>query len=41
VGEELRMKRTPTLDFVHDDSIREGMRITELLSHEERRRSPE
>src|ERR687884_217458 len=35
VGEELRMKRTPTLEFVHDDSIREGMRITELLSHEE------
>src|SRR5213594_3511586 len=28
VGLELRMKRTPTLDFVHDDSIREGMRIT-------------
>jgi len=41
VGEELRMKRTPTLDFVHDDSIHEGMRITELLSDVERRRSPE
>ena len=32
VGEELRMKRTPTLTFVHDDSIDHGMRITELLS---------
>ncbi|HEX8075052.1 MAG TPA: 30S ribosome-binding factor RbfA [Thermoleophilaceae bacterium] len=31
VGEELRMKRTPTLDFVHDDSIATGMRISELL----------
>src|SRR5438128_12165561 len=29
VGEELRMKRTPTLEFIHDDSIQEGMRITE------------
>ena len=32
VGEELRMKRTPTLAFVHDDSIDTGMRISELLS---------
>ena len=32
VGTELRMKRTPTLRFVHDDSIDTGMRITELLS---------
>ena len=36
VGEELRLKRTPTLDFVHDDSIRHGMRITELLAEEGR-----
>ena len=41
VGEELRMKRTPTLDFVHDDSIRTGMRINELLSGEARPRSTE
>jgi ribosome-binding factor A len=34
VGEELRMKRTPTLDFHYDDSIDRGMRITELLDNE-------
>ena len=32
VGEELRMKRTPTLEFVHDDSIQHGMRISRLLA---------
>ena len=32
VGEELHMKRTPTLTFVHDDSIDTGMRISELIS---------
>jgi ribosome-binding factor A len=37
VGEELRMKRTPTLAFVHDDSIDTGMRITELISDLDRR----
>ena len=37
VGQELRMKRTPTLTFVHDDSIDTGMRITELLSEVEPR----
>lgn len=31
VGRELRMKRTPTLEFVYDDSIDRGMRVTELL----------
>ena len=31
VARELRMKRTPTLKFVYDDSIEHGMRITELL----------
>jgi ribosome-binding factor A len=25
------MKRTPTLEFVHDDSIDHGFRISELL----------
>ena len=25
------MKRTPTLEFVYDESIDRGMRITELL----------
>src|SRR2546423_11721300 len=32
VGAELRMKRTPTLAFVHDDSVDTRMRITELIS---------
>jgi ribosome-binding factor A len=32
VAGELRMKRTPTLQFVFDESIERGMRITELLA---------
>ena len=32
VGEELRMKRTPKLAFVHDDSIDTGMRMERLLA---------
>ena len=31
LARELRMKRTPTLEFVLDESIDRGMRITELL----------
>jgi ribosome-binding factor A len=31
VATELRMKRTPTLEFVFDESIDRGMRISELL----------
>jgi ribosome-binding factor A len=31
IARELRMKRTPTLEFVYDDSIDRGMRISELL----------
>jgi ribosome-binding factor A len=34
IAEELRLKRTPTLEFVFDDSIDRGMRITELLEGE-------
>jgi len=34
VGTELRMKRTPTLEFVYDESVDRGMRITELLARE-------
>jgi ribosome-binding factor A len=30
------MKRTPTLDFVYDESIDRGMRISELLDREDR-----
>jgi len=31
VASELRLKRTPQLDFRYDDSAERGMRITELL----------
>lgn len=36
VATELRMKRTPVLEFVYDDSIDTGMRITGLLEDHER-----
>ena len=36
IGAELRMKHTPTLDFVYDDTAERGMRIAELLAEEER-----
>lgn len=31
LARELRMKNTPTLQFIFDESIDRGMRITELL----------
>jgi ribosome-binding factor A len=31
IASELRIKRTPTLQFVFDESIDRGMRISELL----------
>ena len=31
LGRELRMKRTPTLEFVHDYSIDQGFRIDRLI----------
>jgi ribosome-binding factor A len=34
IARELRMKRTPTLQFVFDESIDRGLRITELLDDE-------
>ena len=34
IASELRLKRTPTLQFLYDDSIDTGMRITELLEDE-------
>ena len=34
VGRELRMKRTPRLVFVHDDSIERGARLSELIDRE-------
>ncbi len=38
VAVELRMKRTPTLEFVNDESIERGMRIERLLSEADERR---
>jgi ribosome-binding factor A len=35
VGTELRMKHTPQLAFVYDDTAERGMRITQLLEEEE------
>jgi ribosome-binding factor A len=35
IADELRMKRTPTLEFVYDPSVDRGMRITEILEREE------
>jgi ribosome-binding factor A len=34
IARELRLKRTPTLQFVFDESIDRGMRISELLGDE-------
>jgi ribosome-binding factor A len=34
IARELRMKRTPTLEFVYDDSVDRSMRISELLEQE-------
>jgi ribosome-binding factor A len=35
IGTELRMKNTPQLQFVYDDTPERGMRITELLEKED------
>ena len=34
IAAEVRMKRTPTLEFLHDHSIDHGFRISELLEGE-------
>ncbi|MCL5734528.1 MAG: 30S ribosome-binding factor RbfA [Actinobacteria bacterium] len=31
IGQELKMKRTPTLEFVYDTSVDQGMRIQAML----------
>ena len=36
VAGELRLKNTPTLDFLYDDSADRGMRIAQLLDEESR-----
>jgi ribosome-binding factor A len=38
VAGELRLKHTPTLDFVYDDTADRGERISELLDRESRSR---
>lgn len=35
VARELRMKRTPTLQFVFDESIQRGIRVSKLLQEED------
>jgi ribosome-binding factor A len=35
IGSELRMKNTPQLQFVYDDTPERGMRITQLLEEDE------
>ena len=35
IAAETRMKRTPTLTFHYDDTIEQGVRISELLEDEE------
>jgi ribosome-binding factor A len=34
VGSELRLKRTPTLDFAHDDSAARAARLSALIDEE-------
>jgi ribosome-binding factor A len=41
LGRELRMKRTPTLEFAYDDSVDRSMRINELLEREGGSEPPE
>ena len=35
VSSELRLKNTPTLQFLYDDSADRGLRINEILSEQE------
>jgi len=35
IAAETRMKRTPTLTFVYDETVEKGMRISRLLEEEE------
>jgi ribosome-binding factor A len=35
IADELRLKRTPTLDFMFDPSIERGMRISQLIEEQE------
>jgi len=35
IAAETRMKRTPTLTFAYDETVEQGMRISQLLDEEE------
>jgi ribosome-binding factor A len=35
IGDEVRMKRTPTLTFHYDESVERGARLSQLLDDEE------
>jgi len=35
IAAETRMKRTPKLNFVYDETVEQGMRITELLEDDD------
>ena len=35
IAAETRMKRTPTLSFLYDETVEQGMRISRLLEEEE------
>jgi len=35
IAAETRMKRTPTLTFLYDDTVEQGMRISRLLEEDE------
>ena len=37
VAQELRLKHTPTLEFLYDDTSERGMRIAELIDREAER----
>jgi ribosome-binding factor A len=39
IARELRLKRTPTLEFLYDESVDRSMRIAELLEREDPGRS--
>jgi ribosome-binding factor A len=35
IGQELRLKRTPTLEFIYDETTDRAMRVEELLDEEQ------
>ena len=41
IAAETRMKRTPTLSFLYDDTVEQGVRISQLLEEEPPTSEPE